>query len=79
MCLISDVSPENIAISTGVYILYDSQKKTDFHLKCHFFCYTRDKFDYLKIHNFLSIETTLMKFCSNFNLNITHNVAETYH
>ena len=37
MCLISDVSPENIAISTGVYILYDSQKKTDFHLKCQTF------------------------------------------
>ena len=75
MCLISDVSPENIAISTGVYILYDNQKKTLSLKMSNFFCYTRDKFDYLKLHNFLSTETTLMKFGSNFNLNITHNVA----
>ena len=78
MCLISNVSPENIAISTRVYILYNmlARRKTDVRLKMsNFFRYTRDKIDYLKLHNFLSIETTLMEFGSNFNLFITHNVS----
>ena len=41
----------------------------------HFFCYTRDKFDYLMLQKIFSIEPVLMKFGRNFNIFITHNVA----